>query len=283
MTDLAMNRIRLSAFDLDDDDMRDYWRRCMRFRPVWLYGYASLIHLFAEWIEMQGLEGVGLGLRAIVPTSEPLNERERARIGRVFGASVFDEYGCGEVGAIAYTCENGRLHVMTDNVAVECLDEDHRPAPPGKVGELVVTDLTNRAMPLLRYRLGDRVVMGDECDCGRGFPVIKQVLGRIHDVVFTPAGRRWHGEKIDYLMSQLYGERGGFRQYQVVQQAADQLQVRLVPDGPVPEELERRIIAYVSEKLDGMRAEVVLVDRIERAPSGKIWLVRNDCGLHPHT
>jgi phenylacetate-CoA ligase len=276
LTDLAMNRIRLSAFDLDEGDLRAYWQRCFRFQPVWMYGYASLIHLFAEWIEASGLDGRRLGMKAIVPTSEPLNEDQRTQIRRVFGAPVYDEYGCGEVGAIAYECTRHRLHVMTDNVVLEILDDAGRPAAPGEMGEVILTDLTNYAMPIIRYRLGDRAVAGSGCDCALGFPVLDRVLGRIHDVVYTPRGKRWHGEKIDYLMSQLFGERGGFRQYQVVQRSADSLTVRLVSDEPISRELERRIIEYVAERLDGMKAEVVRVETIERSASGKIRLVRND-------
>jgi phenylacetate-CoA ligase len=156
---------------------------------------------------------------------------------------------------------------------------------PGETGELVLTDLTNHAMPLIRYRLGDRAVPSAGCECGLGFPAIDRIMGRIHDVVFTPAGRRWHGEKLDYLMSQLYADPGGFRQYQVVQHTATDLLVRLVADDEIATELESRIVEYVAERLDGMRAEVVRVDHIERAPSGKIRLVRNDWlpQVQPHT
>lgn len=276
LTDLAMNRIRLSAFDLDDEDLESYWRRCLRFQPTWMYGYASLIHMFAAWIEQNGLDGTAIGLRSVVTTSEPITDQQRKQVSAVFGVPVYDEYGCGEVGAIGYGCEEGQLHVMTENVVVEILDEGGRQVEPGEVGEVVVTDLTNYAMPLVRYRLGDRATLGSGCDCGRGFPTIGKVLGRIHDVVFTPAGRRWHGEKLDYLMSQLYAEIGGFRQYQVVQETADTLRVCLVSDSEVSPKLKRRIIEYVAQRLDGMHARVERVDAIERAPSGKIRLVRND-------
>jgi hypothetical protein len=86
-------------------------------------------------------------------------------------------------------------------------------------------------------------------------------------------------------MSQLYADPGGFRQYQVVQHTATDLLVRLVADDEIPADLERRIVEYVAERLDGMRAEVVRVDHIERAPSGKMRLVRNDWLPHvqPHT
>jgi phenylacetate-CoA ligase len=276
LSDLAMNRIRLSAFDLDDEDFQRYWRRCRRFQPVWMVGYASLLHMFAEWIEANGLDGTDLGLQVVMPTSEPMNTQQRALVESVFGAPTFDEYGAGEVGGIAYGCEAGRLHVVMETVFVEVLDEDGDPVRPGEVGELVVTDLTNRAMPLLRYRLGDRVTLSDGCSCGRESQALENVLGRIHDVVYTPAGRRWHGEKIDYLMAQLFGEHGGFRQYQVVQNSADHLTVRLLTDSAIPPALERRITQYVGDRLDGMRADVVGVQTIERSASGKMRVVRND-------
>jgi phenylacetate-CoA ligase len=286
LADLAMNRIRFSAFDIDPPDLARYWERCLRFRPVWLYGYASLIHLFAEWIENAGHDGSRIGIKAVVGTSEPLNEMQRATVNRCFAAPVFDEYGCGEVGPIAYSCRLGSLHVMTDNVVLEVLDEESQPVPPGEAGEIVITDLTNYAMPLLRYRLGDRAIQGTGCECGLGFPVLQQVLGRIHDVVFTPRGRRWHGEKIDYLMSQVHGERGGFRQYQVIQRSESRLEVRLLTDEPIPDDLAATIREYVRDRLDGMEADVVRVSAIERSASGKIRVVRNDWlaeSIQPHT
>jgi phenylacetate-CoA ligase len=276
LSDIAMNRIRLSAFDLDHEDFQDYWYRCIRFRPAWMVGYASLIHMFAEWIDQNGLDGSAIGLRVVMPTSEPISEQQRDQIRAVFGAPTYDEYGAGEVGGIAYGCESGKLHVVTENVFVELLDASGRPVEVGEVGEVVVTDLTNRAMPLVRYRLGDRAVMGSKCDCGRGSPTLAKVLGRVHDVVFTPAGRRWHGEKIDYLMSQLYAESGAFRQYQVIQDGPDHLRICLVTDGGIPSSLQQRIVEYVAERLDGMHADVERVDRIGRSPSGKIRVVKNE-------
>lgn len=276
LADLAMNRIRLSAFEIDDADLENYWNRCLRFQPRWLYGYASLIDLFAEFVERRGLRGSDLGIRVVVPTSEPLTERQRARIKRVFGAPIQNEYGCGEVGAIAYECELGYLHVMSENVLVEVRRADGQSAEPGEAGELIITDLTNYAMPLIRYRVGDYAVQGESCSCGRPFPTLQNIRGRIHDVVYTPTGRRWHGEKLDYLMVRLHSEMGGFSQYQVVQDGPATLQVRLVTKTEISGELRSRIQAYVRERLDGMQATVIRIDRVERAPSGKLRVVRND-------
>lgn len=274
--DLAMNRIRLSAFDIDEADLAGYYDRIRRFQPAWFYGYASLIAMMAEWMDDTDRSGTDLGLKAIVPTSEPLTEAQRDRIRRVFGAPIQNEYGCGEVGAMAYECQEGLLHVMTDSVVVEVLKEDGTLADPGETGEVVVTDLNNYAMPLIRYRMGDRAVRGGGCACGRPFPTLERVVGRIHDVVYTPLGRRWHGEKIDYLMSSIHQDLFPFQRYQVVQREPDLLEVRFVAEAPIPDPVKDEIGGYVAERLDGMRTRVVRVNRIERSPSGKLRLVRND-------
>lgn len=276
LADLAMNRIRLSAFDLDDDSLERHWRRCRRFRPAWLYGYSSMIDLLAGWIEDHGEDGRALRLKAVVPTSEPLYDAQRARIARVFGCRVENEYGCGEFGAMAYECEAGTLHVMADNVVLEVLRDDGRAALPGETGEVVVTDLTNRAMPLVRYRMGDRAEAGGACRCGRSFPALQRVVGRTYDEVFTPTGRRWNGWQLHYFLSTLMGQRGGFRQYQVVQDGPDTLDVRIVADVAPNPETVRAICAYVHDQLDGMRATVRRVDGVERSRSGKLRIVRND-------
>jgi len=276
LADLAMNRIRVSAFEMDDAAFERHWRACLRFRPKWLYGYTSMLDLLAGWLEEHGRDGRELGLTAIVPTSEPLYDAQRARIARVFGCSIQNEYGCGEVGAIAYECDHGRLHVMADNVVCEVLRDDGARAMPGETGEVVVTDLTNFAMPLIRYRMGDRAEVAEPCPCGISYPALRSVVGRTYDEMFTPTGRRWNGWQLHYFLSTLMGEHGGFRQYQVVQTAASTLDVRLVADETPAVETVRAIEAYVRTELDGMHAVVHRVDAVERSKSGKLRVVRND-------
>lgn len=277
LADLAMRRIRFSAFELEPEDLDEYWRRCVRFGPEWLYGYTSILDLFAQHVEERGWDGGALDLRSIVCTSEPLDELQRARLEEVFDAPVQNEYGCGETGAIAYSCEEGRLHVMTESVLVEVLDEDGRPVDAGESGEVVVTDLNNFAMPLVRYRLRDYATRGPRrCGCGRPWPTLEKVWGRAYDVLYTPEGRRWHGEKMKYLLVELHEQYGGFDQFQIVQVSPDTLDVRLVTDRPIDDEVRRRIQTYADDRLDGMKAEVRSVDAVERESSGKLRVVRND-------
>ena len=276
LADLAMNRLRFSAFAFDDAAMRAHWERALAFKPRWLYGYATMLDRFAEWIEASGNDGRRLGLALVVPTSEALYDDMRERLVRVFGCPVMNEYGCGEVGPIAYGCAQGMLHVVGGNLVAEVLDERGNPVAAGETGEIVITDLTNDAMPLVRYRMGDMAERGGDCACGRPGPTLARILGRTFDVVHTPNGRRWNGWEVHYLLSTLQFELGTFQQFQVVQDGPDTLDIRLVAEQPLPAATQSHITEYVRTHLDGMRANVHRVEKVERAPSGKLMVVRND-------
>ena len=158
--DYAMNRIRFSAFAFSDDDLERYWQRCVCSNREYLHGYVSMLEAFAGFLERRGYDGTQLPLKSIIATSEAFTDPQRAQLERVFGAPVQIEYGCGEAGPIAYTCEQGGLHLMAADLYIELLKENGEPARPGETGEVVLTDLNNRAMPLVRYRLGDFAVAG---------------------------------------------------------------------------------------------------------------------------
>lgn len=108
----------------------------------------------------------------------------------VWGADVVDMYSAQEVGYIALQCkEHGSYHIQSEGVLVEVLDDNNRRCKPGEVGRVVVTTLLNLGAPLIRYALGDYAEVGASCDCGRGLPVLKKVLGRQRNMVTTPEGR----------------------------------------------------------------------------------------------
>src|SRR5207302_1711333 len=107
-----------------------------------------------------------------------------------FGCPVFDRYGCREVGNIAHECSAHRgLHVHSDINVVELLVGD-RPAAPETAGDVVLTNLTNFVMPIIRYDLGDQAVASASvCTCGRHGPLLERIVGRQVDVTVSPAGK----------------------------------------------------------------------------------------------
>jgi phenylacetate-CoA ligase len=274
-SDWAMHRVRFSAFAFSESDLERYWRRCLRFRPDYFHGYVSMLDEFARFVQARGYDGRRLGVKAIIATSEVLSAPQRKLLEEVFGASVLVEYGCGELGPIAYDCDRGRLHLMTPDVVVEILRPDGTHAQTGETGEIVVTDLNNRAMPLVRYNLGDFGVPGPFCECGRGLPTLDRIWGRAYDFIGTPDGKRYHGEFFMYLFEDLRRAGAGVQAFQVTQHSPSTLEVAIVSREPVESGHDADIRRLLQERIPGLDVAITRVAAIERAPSGKMQVIRN--------
>lgn len=268
--DLAMNRVRASSFAFSDEDLRSYWQQLRTFSPHYLHGYASMLVQLADYAEREGVRLPSKVLKSVVATAEVLAPSDQARLEEVFGAPVQVEYGCGEVGPIAYTCEKGQLHQILTNVHVEILDDNERPASDGR---LVITDLHNTAMPLIRYEVGDIGGWGTDCSCGRGFPVLDSIHGRAYDIVIAPDGSRYHGEFFMYLFEDLEREGAAIDQFQVLQTADDALTVRVVAHDVDWVTQERLLTACFAHRLPMFSVTIQRVGKIERLPSGKMQVV----------
>ena len=119
------------------------------------------------------------GLDALLTGDEPVPADLRTLAREVWGARVIDTYTCTETGVIALQCpRHDHYHAQAETAVVEVLRDDGRPCAPGETGRVVVTDLVNFGMPLLRYAPGDYAEAGAPCDCGRGLPVLNRIVGR---------------------------------------------------------------------------------------------------------
>jgi phenylacetate-CoA ligase len=158
------------------------------FAPDVVYGLPSAL-LDAGRILQQ--EGSPLQARMIFTSGELLQPLIRDNLARVFGARVYDVYGTSETREIAWQCPDGEMHVNSDVVHLEAVDEAGHALPPNREGELVATLLVNRAMPLLRYRTGDRgLLRPGRCTCGSSLPLLGAVTGRTADILIMRDGRR---------------------------------------------------------------------------------------------
>lgn len=273
--DWVMNRDRFSAFAFRREHLRGYFEQLRERRPHWAYGYVSMLAQFAGFCLEEGLPLADVGIRAVVTTSEVLTAPDRALIAEAFGAPVFDEYGCGEVGAILYECTEGRLHLMAENLHVE-LVPDPTPTEP-EAARLVVTDLHNRATPLLRYDLRDRVIPAPPCPCGRGLPAFRAVFGRAYDFVEAPDGTRFHGEFFLYLLEKARDQGLPIHQAQFVQTDPGRIELRIVAAPGYDPAIGDRLCRELEDRSQGqLHAEPRIVPSIEREASGKIRLIRSD-------
>lgn len=275
LIDLVTNRMRLSAFSFSDEDLASYVKKLEAFKPVYFYGYVSMIKQLADFLERRGQTGT-LTPKAVVTTSEVLLQQDRDQISRVFGCKVYDEYGCGEVGTIAHECEYGSMHITAENIIVEIVDEAGQPVAPGLPGEIVVTDLVNFSMPLIRYRIKDFATMATQpCPCGRGLPVLSNIHGREYDMLLNSKGQKFHGEFFLYMVEELKNRSVRIDAFQVGQDSELNLIIRLGAGQDAFEES----CSYLETELHKRFDERVIVHfervtKIEREPSGKLRVIK---------
>jgi phenylacetate-CoA ligase len=273
LADLAMNRRTFSAFAFSEEHLEGYWRTCAKLRPPFYYGYASMLAAFSEFLIATNRTDDELGAKVAVSTSEVLGPGQRRSIARALGCIVRNEYGCGEVGPIAYECDKGMLHVSADSVFVEVVTSDGALALPGEAGRVLVTDLNNRAMPLLRYATGDYAEVGNTCDCGRNTPTLKRIWGREYDFIQTPDGRRFHGEFFLYLFEDLAQSGHEIEQFQVIQDRDGRILIRVRLSDRSSSGILSLIVSEARRRLPDMEISIASVAHIPRMVSGKSALI----------
>ena len=167
--DRLMNRARFPVFDLSDATLEDFRRRIARGRFEYLYGYTNSLLEFARYLLRVGAD---LGaecptLRACIVTSEMCTPADRRVLAEAFGVTIVNEYGASETGVIAFEDRTGIWRLSWENLYVEVVAEDGRLVADGQPGQILVTDLFNRAMPFVRYRIGDVGVLRSGGEVGR--------------------------------------------------------------------------------------------------------------------
>ena len=222
-----------------------------RERPALVSGDAETFEVVAGLLAAAGRDAHGAG--AVHTWGQTLTPDARALIERVFGCPVFDEYGTRELGPLAHECSAHRgHHVNAESYVLEIV---------GGTGEVVVTDLNSRSVPLIRYHVGDLAVATVEpCACGRGLPVIERLVGRPATVVLGAQGRRIPGT----VFAELFGEHEhAVLRYQVVQERADAVTLRLIRRSRFTPDTERAIRERVGRLLGpGVALELAFVDAL---------------------
>ncbi len=260
-------RIRCyNAFSLDPEAMARSARDIRAFKPSFVIAYPSALYLLAGFIRQTGRSVPPA--RSVILGAEKAHPVERELIAEVFGCPVFQTYGCREAGPLAAECEERRgMHIHEENAYLEVI-KDGRPAGHGEAGEIVVTDLTNYRMPLIRYKNDDLGVLSSRvCRCGRGLALLEDVQGRTVDMIRTPGGGLIHGE----VFSHLVRESAGIRRFQVVQETLERVVVKIVRE----EGFSRERSGWLKEEMaralgPRMRISIEIVDEIPLTPLGKL-------------
>ncbi len=266
------NEIWLNAFRITPVQMHEYVKCINDFKPVQILAYAESIYELSRFIEREKL-GV-YHPRTIMASAGTLHTHMRETIERVFKAPVFNRYGSREAGPIACECGYHKgLHVFPLTHHVEVLRQDGTSAASGELGEIVITLLTNFAMPLIRYRIGDVGAWSDEpCACGRAWPLLKYVGGRVSDVFITKEGIQIHGEYFTHL----FYFQDWVNKFQVVQEDPDLIHILVVPHKQTnkAQESHNKEINMITDKIrlvmgQDCQVKVEFVNDIPPTVSGK--------------
>jgi len=209
--------------------------------------------------------GERLPLKALLTFGTATTSDERADCQAAFGAPMLGGYASKEAGLMAYDCPVcGHMHLNSDAVFVEVVDDDGRVVPPGTQGRIVVTPLFNFAQPLIRYEQGDLGVLGASGQCGRSLPLLTRIVGRTTDLFRFP-----DGQVIAPSIPVEFGRRMGAEAWQLVQVAPLAVEVRYVPRLDAP----RDEAAFEAAVHQLVRADLAVtfrvLDRMPEGPGGK--------------
>jgi len=269
LIDWEWNRFLINAFTMSEEKMAEFAERVQRQHPRILFGYASSLHRFAQFVRQGPYQGIRFD--GIISSAEVLPQAVRQVIEETFKCRVFNRYGTKELGGIACECEaHSGLHVSAENNLIEILCDD-RPTRPDETGSIIVTNLNNWGMPFIRYSIGDEGAWDDDtrCPCGRSSPRLKAVDGRIVDRFVTRDGRAsWAGFAGDGY-SLLFAQ-PTIKQFQIIQESLDKITVLLVQEGEIPASLLLRIELTLQTAFgDDIVVEFKFPDKIQPLPSGK--------------
>lgn len=269
-----------SIFHLSESTAFAYLRLLQKNCEKVLEGFPSVLGILADFALARDLR---LPMRAIFTSGEPLYPSLRAKIESVFGTRVYDSYGMTEYCGLIQECEAGRMHLAPEYGFLEILDDSGEPVAPGQEGYFVWTGFLNRAMPLIRYRIGDRGRWDDAgpCPCGRAFPQVVPTITRESDVLHCPDGRIFSPRALNQLLKQATS----LRFCQFVHSRPDRLVVRGVlgarfEHAPMQAQAANELM-HIRERVQHLLGEKICVsaeivaEPISR-PGGKIPLVVNE-------
>jgi len=260
----------LNSYRMTEKNLYDYVRKINSIKPRLILTYTNSIDELARFIRDHHLAIYSPG--AIMTSAGVLFPEIRKRVEEVFGAPLFDNYGSRETGGIACNCEkNEGLHLIPNIHYVEILDANAKEASPGESGEIVVTLLTNYTMPLIRYTIEDRGILSKKvCSCGRGFPLLERVEGRMLNMF-----RNKQGDLIGsgFFISLIY-YRDYVKQLQIIQKTVDYIIINLVLKDSKKIQEARKDFKEINKKIrlvmgNETKIKYNIVDGIEPSKAGK--------------
>ena len=269
--DILMNRVRFPVSDLSDKQFRIFIKKFKENKFDYINGYTtSLVH-FARYLIRNNivLKNIAPKLKCCIVTSEVCTLDNKKMLEEAFGVKIVNEYGASEVGIIAFEDAQGNWKIQTDDLYVEVVDAQDKPLPYGAEGKILITSLSNKAFPIIRYEIGDLGILEEKDDK----LVLKELLGRTRDIIQLPSGRMASGVIFSYITNSLLKDTGIIHELIVRQVKIDTFEL----DAVMERDLTTDEINYLNSELavylePGLHLKINRLNKIDRPISGKFKL-----------
>ncbi len=267
-------QLYFSSYHIKDENTIFYVRALEKFKPQIIEGYPSAIFLIAQWM-FNNAYNHNIRPKAILTTGETLLEYQKEIIEKVFKTTTYNYYASSEGAPFITQCEFGCLHINPESGIFEIVDTNNNPVTaPGETGALIVTSFLTYATPLLRYRINDSVVLSNKkCTCGRNFPIVERIIGRVDDMLYTQE-RGYIGR----LSPAIKAFPNSVKEVQFVQNSLEQIDLFIVPDEKKFNDNHLNLVIEEIKKRTGDKVKIIphLVNQIKRGSNNKFRLtIRN--------
>ncbi|WP_313504625.1 phenylacetate--CoA ligase family protein [Kaistella carnis] len=263
-----------STFHIKEDYLKYYIEDLIEYKPKYFVGFPSSILEIAKYGLKNNIDFPANTVKAIFPTAETLTEEMYEVIQTFFKTKMYNQYASSEGAPFIFECVNGNLHLELQSGVFEVLDEYNKPTRSGK---LVVTSFTTEGTPLIRYDIGDSITLEEEsktCSCGNNNPLVKEILGRIDDYVFSPDNGKINLGNVSNTLKDTHG----IIKFQAVQDSLDEIKILVVID-PLyyTDKVENKFVQNWRDRIGkNMTLEIIKVEEISVEKSGKFRMVKNN-------
>ena len=271
--DLILNRVRFPVFDMSKEAVVTFLKIFKKKQFQYIYGYVNSLVLFSRYlIEMKiTLKEMCPSLRYCITTSEMLSPYDKELLKQAFNLPIINEYGVSEVGGlVAIEDLNGNWLINKETQYIEIVDNNGKNVKDGYEGAILITDLYNKAMPFIRYKVGDIGVISKNKKVN-GYRVLKKLLGRTNDNIILPSGNSSPGLTFYYISRSILESSGILKEFIVRQISLDTFVFDIVSNKNLNESdissIKRKMDKYLEPNLNLI---INRVKKIHRPPSGKL-------------
>ena len=268
--DTLFNRHRFVVYDLTEKNFKKQLITYKKNKFKYIYGYTNSIFAFSKYLikEKITLKEICPSLNACIVTSETLNADDRKLISLATGVYVINEYGVSEAGGIvAFEDSKKRWRLSEETQFIEIVDENNNNLDLNHAGQILITDLYNKAMPFIRYKVGD---MGSLCELN-GQILLEKLSGRTNDTIKLPSGKIAAGLTFYYISRSILESSGLIKKFIIRQVAINKFIFEIISQKDLSINEKKTIKDKMDKYLEpGLEVEFNIVDEIPVLNSNKL-------------